>query len=225
MQDGTGGGWPLRVGEEPHLLFAFYPSLAIAQLLRNRTTHSEKLVRSLCRSAAFLHEALTTSTLTVEEQLLGHFAYERIESFMPPNRIPSLAGLRRQTVANCWDSVHGLQLKDRPIVIHRQPVWHSITWHPLFYLCVRKWLPPLDAVSSSIGGALTRAFDNKIDAWSGPSSVRSGSGTSWASALALRATVALAIDLTRSAVDVDEFMPRVAQVDSLSYRYDVAIGQ
>jgi hypothetical protein len=94
----------------------------------------------------------------------------------------------------------------------------------LFYLCVRKWRPPLDPANAAIAGTLIGEFDDKINAWPGPASMHSGLGSSWASALALRATTELAADLVKANITVAEFTSRAAQVNSLSYRYDVAIS-
>ena len=128
-------------------------------------------------------------------------------------------------VEACWCAGTGLQIHDQPVTVSRQPVWHTIIWRPLLYLCLRRWVSPLSALGVFLGGELVDSFDREIAAWRGPAaSVNLGVGSSWASALALRATMEFARDLCAAGMSATEFRARHRQLSAESYVYDVAIS-
>jgi len=73
------------------------------------------------------------------------------------------------------------------------------------------------------------SFDRDIEAWRGPAAAHSSShplsqGVSWASALALRATYALARDLLRFGFTAQEWLDRSHGLASTPFDFDVAIS-
>jgi hypothetical protein len=76
-----------------------------------------------------------------------------------------------------------------------------------------------------LGSELVDSFDEELTAWRGPTdAVSLGSGSSWASALALRGVTAFAHDLTKMGASIAEFKGRLGQVVTERYSYDVAIS-
>jgi hypothetical protein len=218
------GGWPLRAGESPALTFTFYPVLALSRAhhLGLRVDGFEEALRA---TAGFVDSSIRSSRFSLEERLLGQFVLERI-SMASDHVIPvELIRQRGELIAACWRADTGIQLQDQLITIYRQPVWHSITWRPLLYLCLRQWISPLGPIGAVLGAELVNSFDRDLAAWTGPAgSVSLGSGSSWASALALRGTTAFAHDLRQEGASIAEFEARVEQLSVDKYTYDVAIS-
>lgn len=182
------GGWPLRAGERSSVVFTFYPVLALTRAIR-LGLRLDGAGAALAAAERFVEDGLRSGRFSIEGQVLAHVMVERILPVVPAD----LLRQREQLIDSCWRADMGMRLQDRPITVTRQPVWHSIAWRPLLYLCVRRWVPPLGVLSVLLGGELVNSFDREIAAWRGPeASVNLGSGVSWASALALRGTVALA---------------------------------
>jgi len=213
------GGWPLRDGEKPTLPFTFYPTLALARAIRlgHRVDGAAEALRA---AAWFIEDELRSGRLGLEGQVLAHAALDRIAE------VPAdLVQLREQLIDACWWADTGMRIQDWLLTVSRQPVWHAIVWRPLLYVCVRRWVSPLSALGVLLGGELVTSFDREIAAWRGPeASVSLGSGSSWASALALRGLVYFARDLWRVGATAAEFWARYRQLSSESYVYDVAIS-
>jgi hypothetical protein len=216
------GGWPLREGEPPSLTFTFYPVLALARAL---DLGFEGVREALRVTARYVAEGLYGDRLGAEEQVMAHFALERIET-VTAEPIPSeLVRHRAELLDACWSAGVGLRVHDRPVTVSRQPVWHSIIWRPLLYLCLRRWVSPLSVLGVLVGGEVIDSFDREQAVWKGPAAtVNVGSGSSWASALAFRATLAFASDLRAVGASVAEFRARQRELSAESYVYDVAIS-
>lgn len=218
------GGWSLRTGGPPTSTFTFYPALALVQTAR-LGLRTGKAVLALHATERFLAQQLVSVGTCLEERVLAQFALELVTA-----STGSMIGLpairaRAEILGSCWNAQTGVLLGDRQITIYDQPVWHSITWRPLLYLCLRKWISPLSPVGTALGAELIDSFDARICAWHGPaSSGTPGAGTSWASALALRATTAFARDLHRAGHTATEFRARQAELTTEKYAYDVAIS-
>ncbi|HEY0638247.1 MAG TPA: toll/interleukin-1 receptor domain-containing protein [Pseudonocardiaceae bacterium] len=218
------GGWPLRIGDDPGITFAFYPALALTRLFRNSSRRHAAAEASLRATATHLAEAVTAPGIPLVERVLGQFALERVtDALGMASPVPADHG--RQVLAACLVDGRELALRDHLIVIDRQPAWHSLTWHPLLYLCARRWAPPLDRVCSLLGLRLIDGFDRSLRAWTGPArAVAPGAGTSWASCLALNAVSALGRDLAAHGVTPGEFVERARALVREPYEYDVAIS-
>lgn len=90
---------------------------------------------------------------------------------------------------------------------------------------MRRWVSPLSAPGTLLGGELIDLFDRGLEAWKGPAaSINLGSGSSWASALAFRATLAFAGDLCAVGASAAEFQARHRELSAAGYVYDVAIS-
>ncbi|MGK3201236.1 TIR domain-containing protein [Amycolatopsis sp. MEPSY49] len=222
LQDGS-GGWPLRTGGEPSPTFTFYPVLALAQAVRLGFRTGEA-TPALHAAGRFLDQQLASAALRAEERVLAQFALERAAASTGTALGPAALGRRAELLSSCWSAQAGIRLHDQQITIHDQPVWHTVTWRPLLYLCLRKWTPPLGPVATVLGAELIDSFDAGISAWHGPASNRNAAGTSWASALALRATIAFAHDLRLNGHTPAEFRARHTELTSGKYAYDVAIS-
>lgn len=215
------GGWPLRTGGDPTSTFTFYPALALARAAQ-LGFRAGKAIAALRATERFLDRQLASVSTCLEERVLAQFAFERATA---STGSPSGSHRRAEILDSCWHARTGIRLDDRQITIHDQPVWQSITWRPLLYLCLRQWTAPLSAVGTVLGAELVESFDPRILAWHGPASSTSlGSGTSWASALALRATTAFAYDLCRGGHTIADFRARYAELATEKYAYDVAIS-
>lgn len=220
----AGGGWPLRAGEAPTLTFTFYPVLALSRA-RQLGLRVDGFGDALRATADFVTSSMRSSRFGLEERLLGQFVLERIATASDGEVPATLVSQRGELIEACWRADTGIQLQDQLITIYRQPVWHSITWRPLLYLCLRRWISPLSAIGALLGTELIHSFDREHAAWAGPAgSVSLGSGSSWASALALRGTSAFAHDLRRVGASIAEFEERVEQLSVDKYTYDVAIS-
>jgi hypothetical protein len=220
----SGGGWPLREGDLPSLMFTFYPVLALARAI-DLGLAGPGVPEALHTTATFIESGLRSGRFSTEWQLLARFALERI-LHVNGRLVPSdLARQRAHLIDACWQADGGLRIHDQPVTVTRQPVWHSMTWRPLLYLCLRRWVSPLSVLGVLVGGELITAFDRDLAAWRGPeASVNLGSGSSWASALALRGVTALAHDLARINATAAEFTARYRQLSTEGYVYDVAIS-
>ncbi|MDN3353769.1 TIR domain-containing protein [Actinomadura sp. DC4] len=221
----SGGGWPLREGEDPEFTFAFYPALALSRAYRTGVRQEEGVRVALAATAHYLENVLHQQKISVEEAILGYSALERVYAVIGESPTISLRENKKQILESAWDAEGGLRLQDRLIIIYRQPAWHSLTWHPLLYLCLRRWSSPLAPVNALLGAELLDGFSPSISAWPGPvGGVRHRSGASWASALALKATVHLARDLMVAGVSEHEYRERVGSLQSDGYEYDIAIS-
>jgi hypothetical protein len=218
------GGWPLRAGEKASLAFTFYPVLALVKAL-DLGLPVDGAHEVLCDAALFVEEGLRSARFGLEEQVLAHFALQRILTVTRQKMPAELVRHRDQLVDACWAVDVGLRIHDQPVTVSRQPVWHFMIWRPLLYLCLRRWVSPLGVLSVLLGGELIASFDREIAAWKGPAaSINLGSGSSWASALAFRATIAFAHDLRKAGVSPTEFKGRYRQLSEEGYVYDVAIS-
>jgi hypothetical protein len=152
---------------------------------------------------------------------------ENIETTLPEVAVPPAVRLRRreQILRACWSESVGLMLNNAVVVTYEQPVWFSITWRPLLYLCLRRWMSALDPVAVLLALELLEAFDPEIMAWRGPTeAVRAGAGASWASALGLRAAVSIGADLIRAGATPKELINRAKSLKGDDYEFDVAIS-
>ncbi len=100
------GGWPLREGEPPSLTFTFYPVLALARAL---DLGFEGVREALRVTARYVAEGLYGDRLGAEEQVMAHFALERIET-VTAEPIPSeLVRHRAELLDACWGSSSGVR--------------------------------------------------------------------------------------------------------------------
>jgi hypothetical protein len=222
------GGWALRRGEDPRLLFAFYPAIALARAWRLGLLDDQAGTDQLARVAFYLSTQLRSETGTLEERVLAAQALRVIGSAWEPlaQAVPDLGELRAAVLQSAWAADQGLMLADRLVGVHRQPIWHAIIWRPLLYLAARG-ASPASPLQSLLGHELVSSFDHEIEAWKGPAAAHSSSrspsqGVSWASALALRATYALAQDLLRFGLTAKEWLDRSRGLASAEF--DVAIS-
>jgi hypothetical protein len=218
------GGWPFRDGDSPTLMFTFYPVLALTRAMDLGLAPAD-VPEALRATVTFIQLGLRSGQFSAVGQLLARFALERILRVNGGEVTPDLARQRAQLIDACWRPETGLRIHDQPVIVTRQPVWHSMTWRPLLYLCLRRWVSPLSVLGVLVGGELISSFDRDLGAWQGPkTSINLGSGSSWASALALRGVTALAHDLARINASAAEFNARYQQLSTESYVYDVAIS-
>lgn len=225
-QDLSSGGWPLRQGEEPQLLFSFYPTLALARAWRLQLLDRSEGAQLLSGVSLYLARSIRMNDASTEEQLLALHALRVLASAWPDilGQIPDIPELTTEVLSRVWTSAQGLKLADRPVVVYRQPIWHAIIWRPLLYLALRGASPatPLQAL---IAQELISSFDPDIGAWHGPQIVRrTGQGVSWASSLALRTVYALAQDLVAWGLTADEWLERSYELVAAQYDFDVAIS-
>ncbi len=216
------GGWPLRESDPASLTFTFYPVLALAKALDLGFEGAREALRV---TSHYLEERLGDGRGGLEERVMAHFALERIATVVA-EPVPVEVDRRRVELLDaCWSAGQGLRVCDRLVTVFRQPVWHSIIWRPLLYLCLRRWVSPLRVLGVLVGGELIDSFDRDQGVWRGPEAiVNLGSGCSWASALAFRATLALAGDLRAIGASAAEFRARHRELSRESYVYDVAIS-
>lgn len=218
------GGWPLRAGEEPSVTFAFYSVLALS-LVSQRNIGNAKPIDALRMAGTYLQTVLDSDSPNLTERVLALYAYERLLRTPVAATLTPRREYRREVLEQCWNASGGLQLRDQVIAIYSQPVWHSITWRPLLYLCFRKWVTPLEPVAASLAQELIDTFNPAVRAWPGPiGAVTLGTGVSWASALALRAVVALGRDLERIGATMEDFTRRLGQLNVTTYKFDIAIS-
>jgi hypothetical protein len=225
-QDLDTGGWSLREGEEAQLLFGFYPTLALIQAWRLGLIEKSSGAAVLSRASSYLVREVHANKSSLEEQLLALHALRVLCSTLPRSAplIHDIADLRIEKTERAWSFTQGLTLVDRPVVVHRQPIWHAIVWRPLLYLAVRG-VSPATPLQALLGHELASTFDGDISAWHGPvATTQTQQGVSWASALALRGTYALAQDLVSWRITVPEWLERGRQLTSAQYEFDVAIS-
>lgn len=216
------GGWPLRDGEPASPAFTFYPALALARALDLGVAGAREALRVTAR---YVEDGLRAGRFGLEQQLMAHFALERIATAVAGSVPADLVRDRAQLLDACWLAGAGLQVHDRPVTVTRQPVWHFMIWRPLLYLCLRRWVSALSVPGILLGGELVHSFDHELGVWQGPAaSVNLGSGSSWASALAFRATLAFARDLRAVGATAAEFRARHRELSAEGYLYDVAIS-
>jgi hypothetical protein len=225
-QDVASGGWSLRHDEDPQLLFAFYPALALARTWQLGMLDSDEGSALLSRTGRYLAEQIRTGDASLEEQLLAVRALRAIRSAwsMLDEIVPDIHEFQSTIDQRTWTTSEGVRLVDRPIVVYRQPIWYSIIWRPLLYLAVRGSSPtsPLQAL---LGHELVSTFNREVSGWHGPSGASSApQGVSWASALALRTTYALAQDLLRFGITAEEWLRRSRDLADMQYDFDVAIS-
>jgi TIR domain len=180
----------------------------------------------LSRTGKYLAQQIRAGEASLEEQLLALRALRIIRSAWTilDEVVPDIHEFQSTLDQRTWTSTEGVRLVDRPVVVHRQPIWYSIIWRPLLYLAVRGSSPtsPLQAL---LGHELVSTFNGGIKAWHGPSGASSApQGVSWASALALRTTYALAQDLLRFGITADEWFRRSHDLADEQYDFDVAIS-
>jgi hypothetical protein len=228
--DPLSGGWALRRGEDARLLFAFYPAIALARAWRLGLLADHDGTEQLGRVTSYLSTQLRSEAGTLEERVLAARALQVIGSAWEPlgQAVPDLGELRAAVLRSAWTTDQGLILTDRLVGVHRQPIWHAIIWRPLLYLAVRG-PSPASPLQSMLGHELLSSFDHDIAAWKGPPAAHSSSrspsqGVSWASALALRATYALAQDLLRFGLTAQEWLDRSRGLASAQFDFDVAIS-
>jgi hypothetical protein len=83
----------------------------------------------------------------------------------------------------------------------------------------------MNPVNAQLGGELLSTFDIRQSAWLGPiAAVDRRTGVSWASALALRAVVALSADLASNEITAAQFRGRARSLAKAEYEYDVVIS-
>lgn len=216
------GGWPLRNGEPPSLPFTFYPVLALARAVDIGYDGARE---ALLTTAVHVGEVLRAGRLGLGEQVMAHFMLDRIATVLTEPVPVELVRRRSELLDACWRPDVGLRVRDQPVMVFRQPMWHSIIWRPLLYLCLRRWVAPLSVLGTLLGGEVVDSFDREWQVWRGPAAtVTLGSGSSWASALAFRATLAFAGDLCAIGASAAEFRARYRELSAESYVYDVAIS-
>ncbi len=142
------GGWPLREGEPPSLTFTFYPVLALARALELGFDEARE---ALGVTARYVEGGLCGGRFGLEEQVMAHFALERIGTVSSEPVRSELVRRRAELLDACWSAGVGLRMHDQPVTVSRQPVWHSIIWRPLLYLCLRRWVSPLSVLGVLVG--------------------------------------------------------------------------
>jgi len=225
-QDVRSGGWPLRSGEETRLIFAFYPAIALARAWQRGLLDRSDGEKTLRRLESYLSQALADESNSLEERLLAVRALRTVQHVLPAGAgmASGVNALSRTLQEQAWVPPRGLALVDRPVVVYPQPTWHAIIWRPLLYLALRG-SSPLSPVLASLGHELVSTYDTAVSAWHGPQGTTAqGTGASWASALAFRATYALAQDLNSWEITVDEWRSRCEDLRPAEYEFDVAIS-
>lgn len=221
MQDRESGGWPLRAGDPPGLSFTFYPVLAVSSAARQGLIPESVAGSALAAAASYLLAEVVKGHGSIEEQLLAVCALARIA---PAGSTDEVTALTQQVEERALEG-SALALRDRSIVVYPQPAWHAVLWRPLLYLALRRGMSALHPLKALLGAELLRTFDRESMAWRGPADgVRSGTGVSWASALALRATHQLAQDIAAGGLTVDLWLERCAELHERAYDFDVVVS-
>ncbi|GAB3967440.1 hypothetical protein GCM10027615_16900 [Plantactinospora veratri] len=223
-QDSDTGAWPLRPGDEPRALFAFYPALSLARLSTLTVVEDKPIRSALLRARGYLAETIEEDRDSPEEQLLALRALEVISRLHPAryHDADKLAELRVTVLDRLWPAGAAMRVQNRSVVVYPQPTWHAMIWRPLLYLAVRG-TSPLAPLPVRLGYELVTTFDPAVKAWHGPTG-QVGTGVSWASALALLATYRLAQDLVSAGIDVPDWLQRCRDLESQTYDFDVAIS-
>ncbi|MFI7430583.1 TIR domain-containing protein [Micromonospora sp. NPDC049836] len=224
VQDPSTGAWPLRPGDEPRALFAFYPALSLTRLSTLNPVGNASIRSALLRSREYLTETIEEDRDSPEEQLLALRALEvlsrlRLAEYDDPAR---LAELRMTVLDRLWPAGAVMRVQNRPVVVYPQPTWHAMIWKPLLYLAVRG-ASPLAPLPVRLGYELVTTFDPAVKAWHGPTRP-AGPGVSWASALALLATYRLSQDLIKASIDLSDWLQRCRDLETQTYDFDVAIS-
>jgi hypothetical protein len=221
-QDLASGGWSLRHGEEPQLLFAFYPTLALMRAWQLGLLNDHEGLKPLSRAGSYLAEQLRIGDASLEEQLLAVRALRVVRSAWGrlDDVVPDMHELQASVDQRTWTTAEGVRLVDRPVVVHRQPIWYAIIWRPLLYLAVRR-ASPANPLQALLGYELVSTFNHEVSAWHGPTgAISAPQGVSWASALALRATYALAQDLRHFGFTAEEWLRRSRDLAVTQYDFD-----
>jgi len=214
------GGWPLRPGEEPTLLYTFYPTLALIRARSAGFDGGTNTQRTLRLATQFVESESSSQRLSVTQQIL---ALHALELSRGPTDVS--IGERQRLLSMCLDGHGRLHMRDEPIFSFRQPMWHTVLWRPLLYLCVRHWGSPMSPVNAQLGRELLTTFDARQSAWLGPNAALSRrTGVSWASALALRAVVELSADLAHEKISAEQFTDRADSLSKAEFEYDVVIS-
>lgn len=158
------GGWPLRAGEDPTLTFSFYPQLALARAHALGTSRDEKVRRSLQLGLRYTRSALSSGGLSPVERILAIHVLDRLNRHAGT----TTAVDRNQVLTQSFSEVGSLRLEDEPVISFRQPMWHTVMWRPLLYLCLREWASPMSPVNAFLGNELLLTFDHRTSAWLGP---------------------------------------------------------
>jgi hypothetical protein len=225
-QHSASGGWSLRHGEDPQLLFGFYPTIACAKARKLGALDEAGGSTVLDRASTYLARQVRDDIGSLEEQVLAVHALQVIRPLWQPLNqvVPDIDDLRESVRQRAWTPSRGLTLVDRPVVVYRQPIWHAIIWRPLLYLTLRGASPsnPLQAL---LGHELVSSFDSRVKAWHGPTAASaSPQGVSWASTLALRAAYVLARDLVQHGLTADEWLRRSRELVAAQHEFDVVIS-
>lgn len=227
FQDQSSGGWAFREGEATQPLFAFYAGLALTRARSLGLTDPERSLAALLKTSRYLNAALEDANHgSLEERLLMARALQRIVRSSAECRIesPHARALHAAVLASAYTSGR-LNLEDRSVVVYPQPTWHAVVWRPLFYLAVRGHEPPTGPLGALLGRELVSTFSRPTMSWPGPAvGVKTGSGASWASALALEATYRLARDISAIGLEASEWLARCAEIADSRYEFDVAIS-
>jgi hypothetical protein len=213
------GGWPFRPGEEPTLVYTFYSTLALTRAWS--ALGGDMTVReSLRRATRFVEAEMSLPHVSVMQRILAQRILEQ-----SGDQRSEFVDTRRLLLSQCVDGRGRLRLEDEPVFVFRQPMWHTVLWRPLLYLCVRHWASPMSPINAQLGGELLSTFDSHQSAWLGPvAAITRRTGVSWASALALRAVVELSADLAREGVSAGQFRDRARSLAKAEYDYDVVIS-
>ncbi|MET9270541.1 TIR domain-containing protein [Kribbella sp. NPDC003557] len=226
FQDQESGGWAFREGEAPQPLFAFYPSFALTRARAAGLLDTATVNLAVLGTAKYIAALLETRGVSREERLLLAHALHQLTTTSPDcfRHVPHSRELLDSALADSHTSGR-LLLEDRSIVVYAQPTWHAVVWRPLFYLIARHHAPPTAPLGSLLGRELVEGFSRDLMAWTGPSvGVRTGTGASWASALALEATYRLATDIAATGLSARAWKSRCDEIAAERYEFDVAIS-
>jgi hypothetical protein len=226
IQDPT-GGWPIRPRDQVSATLTFYPVLLLTRAWTVGRLRDQKLRKALSDAFHFLYLSLHSGQLPLVEQVLSLFCLQRISRLISidPHEMEEVERLVAELKPRLVAPDGSLALVDQVITGFRQPQWHSTTWHPLLYMCVRRWGPPMAPVSALLAGRLINGFDARVRAWHGPfdASVRP-KGVPWASAQAIRALYVFAQDLRAEGVTAAQFIDRLSALDRRRHEFDVVIS-
>lgn len=228
LQDADSGGWPLRPGERPRLVYSFYTTLALTHVWRSGIDRGDQLARSLVASYDYLARCLRQSVAPLEELLLALRALRVLQPVLLAAGLVTadldLAATTDSVRERAVSSTEGLLLRNLSIFTYRQPTWHTTLWRPLYWLAVRGHASPMSSLDALLGHELVAGFRHDVQAWSGPDEAGARNGASWPSALALAGTFLLASDLARHDITVDEWLNRCRELESGAFEFDVAIS-
>lgn len=139
----------------------------------------------------------------------------------PPIEPPALIDTLRD---RAWSHANGLLLQNRLILAYRQPIWHVTLWRQLLRLAIHDRGSPMSPLNALLAHELVGGFNKDVQAWHGPAERGAPRGVSWASALELRGTFALATDLMRHQIAVDDWLNRCRDLQSDAFEFDVAVS-